>query len=448
MIFPMRTFHPKLPLVAFPVRLAAVLAAFACLLIPQIAVSRDKPDGKPAVAAASNGRAPSDFRRIHEEFQKPDGKIVLVAAHRGLSGISTGQWDKSPENSLSGVTRSISIGVDIMEVDVRRTNDGQLVLMHDTTVNRTTNGQGKVADLTLAEIKRLRLRCGAPRAKVRPLSNEQVPTLEELMRLCKGKCMVNLDKAWGIVPECCDVLKKTGTLPQVIFVTSHDAARCKHELELLDPKPIYKPTFVHGKAWNREALTGWNKAKVYVDAIHPKVFEFAFQSDEDAIVSPDTVKRVHGSGARVWTNTMWRPISGGHNDADSLTDPKTGWGWMIDRGVNIIQTDEAEKLLEYLLARLALVARGCQPRTCRCPAHLAGCGAQKPRSCWLIVQLVCQPQNACKRQGFSVEIRRFLLGSVEPPSLSVIADDQFHQAIPVLVADPVESLRQVGGGAG
>ena len=296
--------------------------------------------------------APSEFERIYDEFKKPDGKVVLVCAHRGLTGISTGQWSKTPENSLPAIARSISIGIDIVEIDVRETRDGAFVLMHDATVDRTTDGKGKVADMTLAEIKQLRLRLNTVRdSKDRPISEERVPTLDEVMQLCKGKCMVNIDKGWNIIPKCCETLKKTGTLQQVIFVSTNGVDRCRKELAELDPKPIYKPTFVHSPNWRSARKQGWDELKPYVEALHPMVFELAFCSDEDPIISAETTASIRRGGARVWANTLWDSISGGHSDDDSLKDPEAGWGWMVDRAVNIIQSDESEKLLEYLRSR-------------------------------------------------------------------------------------------------
>lgn len=76
---------------------------------------------------------------------------VWVAAHRG-------DWIYAPENSLESLAHDIAWGVDLMETDVRLTKDGRVVMMHDWSVDRTTNGYGAVADLTLAEIRQLRLK--------------------------------------------------------------------------------------------------------------------------------------------------------------------------------------------------------------------------------------------------------------------------------------------------
>ena len=76
---------------------------------------------------------------------------VLVAAHRG-------NWRNYPENSLEGITSCIGTGIDIVEVDVQITKDGKFVLMHDLTIDRTTNGKGKVSNYTLNELQNFKLK--------------------------------------------------------------------------------------------------------------------------------------------------------------------------------------------------------------------------------------------------------------------------------------------------
>ena len=90
---------------------------------------------------------------IRKELFNPDSGKILVAAHRG-------DWRNACENSLEAIENVIQMGVDIVEVDLARTKDGQLILLHDKTLNRTTTGEGKPEDHTLAEIKELYLRNG------------------------------------------------------------------------------------------------------------------------------------------------------------------------------------------------------------------------------------------------------------------------------------------------
>ncbi len=94
---------------------------------------------------------------------------MIVTSHRGAGFLE-------PENTLRAIRRAIELGADQVEIDVQLTRDGHLILMHDETVDRTTKGQGKISDLTLAEIRQLDAGQG-----------ELVPTLEEALALTDGK---------------------------------------------------------------------------------------------------------------------------------------------------------------------------------------------------------------------------------------------------------------------
>lgn len=94
-----------------------------------------------------------------------------------------------PGNTLAGIRRAIESGAHVAEVDVRTTKDGALVCLHDDTVDRTTDGRGKVADLTLAGVKKLDAGVKFSAA----YKGERVPTLREVLQLAKGKIGVMLD---------------------------------------------------------------------------------------------------------------------------------------------------------------------------------------------------------------------------------------------------------------
>ncbi len=299
--------------------------------------------------AASAIAAPAEFKRIQAEFLKPDGAQVLVAAHRGLAGLSTGAWEKYPENSLPAIARSIALGVDIVEVDVRKTKDGHLILMHDASVDRTTDGTGAITNFTLAEIKKLRLKLGV--GGTNAVTDQRVPTLEEVMLLAKDKCMVNLDKSWSVVPECSELLKQTGTTPQAIFKSSYSAARCAKDFGSLPPPVLLMPIVLHKNDWQKKKEQGWAQIEPYTKLTHPCAVELVFVSDDDPIIAPETLAKLKQNGARPWINTLWDELAAGHTDAKSLKDPSAGWGWAVERGATVIQTDEAERLLEYLRSR-------------------------------------------------------------------------------------------------
>ena len=109
-------------------------------------------------------------------------KYMRVAAHRGFS-------EKYPENTMEAFRAALEIGADEIETDVRVTADGELVLMHDERVDRTTDGTGKVCEMTLEELKKL----DAGVKKSAEFAGARIPTLRELLELCKSHPTLTLD---------------------------------------------------------------------------------------------------------------------------------------------------------------------------------------------------------------------------------------------------------------
>lgn len=109
-------------------------------------------------------------------------KYMRVAAHRGFS-------EKYPENTMEAFRAALDAGVDEIETDVRMSADGELVLIHDGAVERTTNGTGEVEKLTLAELRAL----DAGVKKGEEFAGAKIPTLRELLELCKTYPELTLD---------------------------------------------------------------------------------------------------------------------------------------------------------------------------------------------------------------------------------------------------------------
>ena len=109
-------------------------------------------------------------------------KRPFIVAHRGASAIL-------PENTLPAFERAVSDGADILETDLRFTREGEIVLIHDETVDRTTSGVGRVSDYTLPELKRLTIReAGSARCY-----HEAPPTLRELIERTKAQMPLALE---------------------------------------------------------------------------------------------------------------------------------------------------------------------------------------------------------------------------------------------------------------
>jgi glycerophosphoryl diester phosphodiesterase len=129
-------------------------------------------------------------------------RAILNIAHRGASG-------SFPENTLSSFRAAIDVGAEMCELDVALTRDQVAVVIHDDTVDRTTDGQGEVAAMTLAEMKQLD--AGAwfdPK-----FIGERVPTLDEVFEAAKGRCGLNIElKARGAEPQVVHLMRKHAAL--------------------------------------------------------------------------------------------------------------------------------------------------------------------------------------------------------------------------------------------
>ncbi|MFD3519114.1 glycerophosphodiester phosphodiesterase family protein [Streptomyces sp. NPDC058653] len=254
---------------------------------------------------------------------------VLVAAHRG-------QWRAAPENSLPAIRAAFDQGADIVELDIQRTKDDQLVLMHDDSVNRTTNGTGKVSDLTLAQIKDLRLRQGVGGAQA-PVTGETVPTLAEAMKAAKDRGLVNLDKGWPNREAIYRVLHETGTVRNGIFKSDAPVAEVL-DFRAAHPEALYFHIVQDG---NIDSIDQFGKKQ-------PVGYEVIFDNDQDAVVRKPVIDRLRSTG-RIWINSMWFGLADHYTDEASLIDPARGWGALTDIfGATVIQTDNVESLTYWL----------------------------------------------------------------------------------------------------
>lgn len=202
-----------------------------------------------------------------------------IVAHRGLIR-------HAPENTLASFTACLELGVGF-EFDVRRSKDGQLVCVHDATVQRTSAGKGAVADLTLAELKKLDVGSWFDPA----FAGARVPTIEEILTLIKQRgrpgvlCAVDMKVADKEVPEeVVRTARKLGVLDRLIFIglTITDAD-IRKRLRGADPKT---PTAV--LAQTAKDLDAALKAKD-ADWIYMRF-----------VPTEEEVKRVHKAGKRVF----------------------------------------------------------------------------------------------------------------------------------------------------
>lgn len=134
--------------------------------------------------------------------ERPHRHPPLRIGHRGAAG-------HAPENTLASIKKAIGFGVDLVEVDVQKSRDGHLVIMHDETVDRTTDGKGRVPDLLLTELQALDAGHG-----------ERIPTLEEVLETARGRVGLMLElKVAGVARLVADLVQRSQYRGIVIYAS-------------------------------------------------------------------------------------------------------------------------------------------------------------------------------------------------------------------------------------
>ena len=210
---------------------------------------------------------------------------MQIFGHRGFS-------TEYPENTMIAFRKALAAGADGIEFDARLTADGQIIIMHDPTVDRTTTGTGKVRDMTLAEIRRLD--AGIKKGLV--FENEPVPMLEEVLAEFGGKLLLNIELCnyqegdnRQLADQTYDLIDKYN-LHQSVIISSF---RFNNLVYIKDRNPIISCGLLANQGLSGAFARNMLNHSVSVDALHP------FNKDTNA----NLVRREHQCGrqVRVWT---------------------------------------------------------------------------------------------------------------------------------------------------
>ena len=201
----------------------------------------------------------------------------LITAHRGASGLA-------PENTIAAIQEAIECGANYAEIDVHLTADGEVVLMHDDSVNRTTDGEGNIWELTLEELEGL----DAGSWFSEEFTGEPVPTLRDVIRLASGKIKLNIEiKVSEEEPDIATAVVgiiRTEKFTRSCMVTSFDRETVE-EVRRIAPKII--TGLIFGRDYPADVLEG----------------EWEVLSCNQEIVNQNFVNRAREAGKKihVWT---------------------------------------------------------------------------------------------------------------------------------------------------
>lgn len=270
---------------------------------------------------------PNRAEAIRASLLDPDSKQVLVASHRA-------DWRNYPENSMEGIESAIRMGVDIVELDLQCTADSQLIIMHDSRLDRTTTGKGRISEITLDSVRNVRLKNG-----VSIRTRYHVPTLREVLVACQGRVLINLDKADRYFDLVVPLLEETGTTRQIIMKGRKPADEVRALYGRYLDDVIYMP------------IVDMNdSASVTLVEQHlqsaPCAFELCYRDDDRYMQQAHALLQ---GKSRIWVNCLWDTLCGGHEDDQAIINPDDHYGYLIHTlGATILQTDRPEFLIHYL----------------------------------------------------------------------------------------------------
>lgn len=239
----------------------------------------------------------------------PETKYKLaVIAHRGNHA-------KVPENTLEAVKAAVKSGADYVEIDLRTTKDGYLVIHHDGTVDRMTNGTGNVKDLTLAELQQLKVSDKNKLSK----KTYRIPIFGEVLKACKGKINIYLDFKDADVTETYRQIREAGMERQVVVY--------------VNKIPLYKE-------W-RKVAPGIPLITSVIEGVKTKeqlTFFLGQGTIEvlDNVYDKEMVATANDEEVAVWL------------DVESDNESTDDWNQALQKGIQGIQTDHPEALIAYL----------------------------------------------------------------------------------------------------
>lgn len=266
---------------------------------------------------------------------RKERKHPFLAAHRGVCGANI------PCNTIAAYIIALKQGADVVEIDVAKSKDGKFFVFHPGMEHVFLRSDKQISELDSREIENMFL---VNQDAVK--TSYKVPTLAEVLALLKDKVYINVDKFWTDVEGISEEIRKAGVEKQVIVKTGTD------EKALSEVKKYASDFMFVPLVWGKDDVTD----RLLADGINIIGTEVLFSKESDPCISDEYIKSMHDKGLLVWANSIIyneeAVISAYHTDDISLREnPDKGWGWLIDKNVDFIQTDWLMMLKQYIAER-------------------------------------------------------------------------------------------------
>ena len=264
-------------------------------------------------------------------FEKAKENIIVVA-HRGACGGNI------PCNTLTAYEIALKQGADMIEVDVSRSRDGKLFIFHPGMEEDHFNKKMNFKRMKFEKI-----------AKERYVNFDNsvtqfgVATFDDFLEQFKGRCFINIDKFWDNPELIYETIKRHNMIDQVLVKSSLSYKIIK-TVEDFCPDVAFMPIVRDKHPYHKELMS---RNINYIGA------EVLFEKESSYMADPEFIDMMHRDGKLVWVNSIIydykEQLAGGHSDDTAFTVSEDyGWGWLADKGYDMIQTDWALMLINYL----------------------------------------------------------------------------------------------------
>lgn len=264
-------------------------------------------------------------------LQTIQDKKVLIAAHRGTWGGNIIQ------NTIGAYETSLLSGAHIIEVDVVQSTDGDFFAFHTGQEPGLLRIEKNLKEMTTAEIEACKFtNC------TQEFVSEKINRLDDILEHFKNRCLINIDRSWWFWEDTIKLLKRHN-MPDQIILKSAPEKELLRVLQNIGAELMYMPII------RREGQL--ETAKNY--AVNLIGTEIIFNTEESPLVTNSFIDNLHNEGLLAWANAITLDdttyLSAGHDDNTSiLQNMDKGWGWIIDKGFDIIQTDWPLHLSQYI----------------------------------------------------------------------------------------------------
>lgn len=270
--------------------------------------------------------------RIQSLAQARNQRGVLIAAHRGMAAGNI------PCNTIGAFEAALKQGADILETDVILNKEGKMFIFHTRQEKNHLNQDIKLEEMTEEEILAQRF-----------VNTDNAPTpygiltLDAFLEIFKNRCLINLDHGWGFLPQLTAAVRRHGMADQVLLKAPAKLEYAR-QMEAAAPEMMFMPIYK-----NVDELT----PRLETMDVNFAGAELVFSEEDSPLVQADYIRSHHEKGRILWCNpivySMKAVLTAGHtDDAAIMGDPEFGWGWLIDKGFDILQTDWVMPLRGFL----------------------------------------------------------------------------------------------------